>query len=54
MFSVILILISIIIINGFIHKFDNTLLHRSKNELDYVFGVVWKVDDLLLILEVKR
>ena len=54
MFSVIVILISIIIIDGFIHEFGNTLLHRSKNELDYIFGVVWRVDALLLTLEVKR
>ena len=39
MFSVILILISIIILDGFIHKFDNMLLHRSKNELNYILGL---------------
>ena len=25
-------------LNGFTPKFDNTLLHRSKNELNYVLG----------------
>ena len=28
-----------IIFNGLVHKFDDMLLHRSKNELNYILGL---------------